>query len=104
MKRLITILTLFIALTTTAAVAKEKPAKDRSVVVLSKLRDVFYFKIDKVFLGGVVEVYNAKGVMIASNELVERKMLIDFFEVPAGQYVIKIKNDEQVKEFNYEKE
>jgi len=102
MKRIFTLLILALTLHTGVALAKEKTAKDKSIVVSAK-RNTFYFRIKGKMIGGIVEVYDANKTLLGLEELTQREMLIDFTELPTGKYTIKIKRFRSVKIFSYEK-
>ena len=103
MKKIITILAFAITLTTTNVMAKGKPTADKSVVVLLANENVFQFKVKSEIIGGVVEVYDATEKLLAMEELTEREMRIDFIDLPAGKYTIKVKKLNQVTSFSYNK-
>lgn len=77
--------------------------KDTPVTVLNTSLDVFYFKIDKMMIGGTVEVYNQAGEVVATQNLESKKLIIDFFEILPGDYKIVVKKDQIEETFNYTK-
>ena len=98
------ILALFV-LTTTLSVsyADTKPKKE-AVVVVSDSYDMFTFKADKKFLGATIEVYNSNNTLTGKEFVFHRKMVIDFYYLPADTYRIKIKKDNELLEFQFIKE
>ena len=75
----------------------------RPVKVLSKLREVVYFKVNTSLIGASMEVYDANGRMIFSNKVSSKKMLVDFFTEPSGSYTIHLKKDNVEEVIDYVK-
>lgn len=63
------------------------------VKVISKLKEVVYFKVNSTMIGASMEVYDANGHMIFSDKVSSKKMLVDFFTEPSGSYTIHVKKD-----------
>jgi len=78
--------------------------KDTPVVVLSTSHDIFYFKICKTMVGGTVEVYNPEGKMVGTQNLDNRKLIIDFFDMAPGNYTIKVKKENIEETFTYHRD
>jgi len=81
------ILVLFVA----PAFASGTPSDTNAVKVISTKRYIFYFKADKRLIGGTVEV--------GTENILQAKTIVDFFELSAGKYIIKIKKG--AEEFVY---
>lgn len=64
----------------------------RPVSVLAVRNDLFYFKVDKAFIGAVVEVYASSGELIFSDTIRHHKMLIDFYDRKEDDYTIRIRS------------
>ena len=93
-------LTSFLAATALCMVAATSFAKGhRPISVLAVRNDLFYFKVDKAFIGARVEVYASSGELIFTDTIRHHKMLIDFFDKGEDNYTIKIKS--QSTEVNY---
>lgn len=75
--------------------------KETPVIVLGRSHDIFYFKICKAMVGGVVEVYSPQGNVIETQNLDNRKLIIDFFDMAPGDYTIKVKKDGTEEVFTY---
>ncbi|HEY5823778.1 MAG TPA: hypothetical protein VIT44_05410, partial [Cyclobacteriaceae bacterium] len=89
MKKVIFALALIISFYSSfSATRKETP-----VVVLSTSHDIFYFKICKAMIGGKVEVYSPEGEVVGTQNLDNRKLIIDFFDMAPGDYTIKVKKE-----------
>src|ERR1700755_2669927 len=84
--------------------AISSPLKDSLVVVLNTSNDIFYFKIDKTMIGGIVEVFSANGELVASQNLESKKLIIDFFEMNPGDYKIVVKKENVEETFTYIRE
>jgi hypothetical protein len=78
-------------------------SKEIPVVVLNTSHDIFYFKIGKSMMGGVVEVYNPEGKIVGTQNLDNRKLIIDFFDMAPGNYIIKVKKDNVEETFSYQR-
>ena len=74
------------------------------VQMLSSRMDVFYFKIDKTFIGAQLEIYSAEGVQLYSEKITRRKVLIDFYYEDAGKYIVYFTKDGMKQEFNFIKD
>jgi|GEM_PF-2982320 len=61
------------------------------VEVLTTSHEIFYFKIDKGWIGGEVDVLDENSKPISVQKLDKKKMLIDFFDIAPGTYTIVIK-------------
>ncbi len=79
--------------------------KSKSPVhVVSSRMDVFYFKVDKIFLGAELEIYSQDGVKLLSQKVEHRKVLIDFYYENPGKYIILLKKGDVQEQFNFIKE
>jgi len=78
--------------------------KDTPVVVLKTSHDIFYFKICKTMIGGKVEVYSPEGNVVGTQNLDNRKLIIDFFDMAPGDYTIKVKKENTEETFTYHRE
>lgn len=87
-----------------AASADEIKAKSSSVHVVSSRMDVFYFKIDKEFIGAELEIYSQDGQKLMNQKLDHRKVLIDFYFENPGNYIILFKKNGTQEEFKFTKQ
>lgn len=71
------------------------------VEVLSVEREVFYFKVDKAWIGADLEVIRWDGELMGSQTLLKRRALIDFYFLDPGEYVIVLRKGDREKEFQY---
>jgi len=100
----ITLLTwlLFIALLSQAETSPTKtPAH---VHIVSKRMNVFYFKVDKEFLGADLEIYDMDGKKLFTQKVERRKILIDFYYEDAGKFIIFVKKGDTLEEFQFIKD
>ena len=102
MKTALTLLTLIFLLSSAATFASpvDHPASIKTVS--PKDQDLFSFKVDRKFKNGMIEVYYANE-LVAVTTLVKRKMVINFCDVKSGTYIIKVKKDNRIEEFQFEK-
>lgn len=98
MKKLILLFFVTLILITTSALCAHKSPP---VTVLSTKSDIFYFKVDKTFLGAVVEVYTQDGEKIFAEIVVNRTAIVDFKLGNPGTYTIRLKKDGKEENFNY---
>ena len=61
------------------------------VDVLFTSHDVFYFKVDKGWIGGEVDIVSEDAKQISAQKLDKKKIMIDFFDLAPGTYRIVIK-------------
>jgi hypothetical protein len=64
----------------------------RPVSVLAVRNDLFYFKVDKAFIGAVVEIYASSGELVMTQTVTHHKTLIDFYDRNKDDYTIRIKS------------
>ena len=73
-----------------------------AVKVLSKAKDVVYFKVSCEMVGASLVIYDEAGNVIHSDVVTGKKMIVDFYAEPSGSYKIHVvKNgSEEVIEYN----
>lgn len=102
MKKIIIVVAL--VLLAIAVFAQKKENKLQQLRVLSKAHEAFYFKASKDLIGCDVQVFASDGGVIAHEILLGRKMLVDFYEMESGSYIIRISNKSGFqREFPYDK-
>jgi hypothetical protein len=94
------IIVLFVLLAS-VSVSFAKPRPRLDFKILSTKKHILYFKVNRAFIGGVVEVYDQNKTRIESDELPHTHSMIYFDEAPAGYYTIKIKKNDRLVEFKY---
>jgi hypothetical protein len=99
MKKGIALIVLLVTLST-MSFAISKPCKE--AVILSTKNNVVYFKVDKSFVGGVVEIYDVNDNLLEGDTLPDTHTMIYFDEMPAGHYTVKVKKDDKEVEFEYD--
>jgi len=60
-------------------------------------------KMDRKNIGAFVEIAYSNGEVIVSQQLVKRKMEIDFGNVRVGEYTIRIKKGNDIQVYTYVK-
>ena len=98
----ISILLVVVFLARSTPIVANDPCK-QIVEVLSTKMDIFYFKLCKVYTGGLVQVYSQEGDLLASHQLEGNKAVVDFYFEKAGTYVIKINVEGKEEKFDYVK-
>ncbi len=96
------LIVLFVLASATAFASPVSPAPSVRAVA-TKEQNVFEFRVDRKFKRALIEVYQADGELVAVTAISRRKMIINFNDVKAGKYVIKVKKFNQVEVFNFEK-
>ena len=81
--------------------ARPKPPR-RELTVISNKKRVVYFKVDKSFIGGLVEVYDESQACLEADSLPHTHTMIHFNDMPAGHYTVKVKKGNKLTEFNYD--
>ncbi len=64
------------------------------VEVLTTSHEIFYFKIDKAWIGGEVDVLREDSTPVMSQKIDKKKVVVDFFDLAPGIYKIVIKNND----------
>jgi hypothetical protein len=98
MKKGIAIIAIMVTVMT---VSFGSPKPSSEAVILSTKNNVVYFKVDKSFVGGVVEVYDANNNLLEGDTLPNTHTMIYFDEMPAGHYTVKVKKGDEAVEFEY---
>jgi hypothetical protein len=99
MKKILFLICVLLLVLAKASYSKEKPLKE--VKVISAKKQILYFKVDKSFVGGWVEVYDETKGCIEADSLSHTHTMIYFDEMPKGVYVIRVKKGDQITEFKY---
>ena len=73
------------------------------VRVISTKSNMFYFRVDRSFVGAVIEVLDAEGKLVLADTVAHHKAIIDFYYENPGVYSIKMKKDDRVWTFTFEK-
>jgi len=73
------------------------------VKVLSTKRDIFYFKVDKEYVGALLEVFDKNGNKVIEQRIDKRKVIVDFYYDQPGRYDIRISHGSIERLYVYEK-
>ena len=103
MKSIVKLLTLIFFFSAATVIASPVAIRPTSKTISSKHPDLFVFKVDRKFKKAMIEVYSSDGDLVAITALARRKMVINFREVKSGTYIIKVKKNNHVEEFQFEK-
>jgi hypothetical protein len=101
LKMSIVALVSIVALIFFSSTAFGKTGNDDINVVKSKYKNLFVFRTEKKLAGATVEVLSENGVVVTSQVLEKRKMIIDFCDVRFGTYTIRVTKGNNVKEYHY---
>jgi hypothetical protein len=99
-KKIMFLIGVLILVLITASYGKPRPFRDFKIVSVKK--HVLYFKVDKSFVGGWVEIYDETKSCLEADSLPHTHTMIYFDEVPAGHYTVKVKKGDKSTEFNYD--
>ena len=66
--------------------------------------NVFYFKVDKEFLGAELEIFSEDSVQLIAQKISKRKVLIDFYYENPGKYTIRLKKGNELEQFSFTKD
>lgn len=99
MNKFVTILTVLI-LTAISSFAHDETAQSDIKIIAVKSHSVS-FKVNEVFVGGIIEVYDANNNLLEAEELASAHAMVRFHEKPSGRYTIKVKKENKETEFGY---
>lgn len=77
-------------------------SKNHPIAVRSISSNIFYFKVDKQYVGATIEIMDLNGNVLQSATINSRKIIIDFFYKMPGKYIIVIKKGDLSECFEYE--
>jgi len=61
----------------------------------------FMLKMNKQFVGGEVQVYSGGSALILSQKMKKRKVSIDFSQVMAGEYIVRVLKGNEQQEYHF---
>ena len=100
MKKIFIAPVLLLSIAGTAS-ARPKPQRKELTIISNKKR-VVYFKVDKSFIGGYVEIYDDSKTCLEADSLPHTHTMVHFEEMPAGHYNVIVKKGMKSTEFNYD--
>lgn len=86
-----------VMMVTMAFTKEESP----SIKILSTKRHILYFKCSRDLIGANIEVENERHQSVASERVKDAKTLVDFFFLPPGNYIVKVKKDDVEIDIDY---
>ncbi len=98
MKNLIIIAALVIVATSSAFASK--PA---TVKVVSKSHDLVYLKVSEDMIGAEIEIQDWTGKVIHTVTVTDKKVILDFYAEPSGEYTVIVKKNDVTTEIQYNK-
>ncbi len=99
MKKIIILAAL--VLTVSASAFAAKPAS--SIKVVSKQMDVVYFKVSCELIGATLEITDANGNVLHTAKVTDKKVIVDFYAEPSGEYTIHVKKNNSDEVISYSK-
>ncbi|MCI0750871.1 MAG: hypothetical protein L0Y35_03460 [Flammeovirgaceae bacterium] len=85
-----------------AAIATQaKVFEATTEVVPSKYKNLMVLKTDKKLVGAKVEVLYSNGDVVTTQRLRKRKLIIDFCDVKAGNYIVRLTKGDEKEEYLY---
>jgi hypothetical protein len=99
MKKMIVIPALILMISV-SAFAKNAPAP---VKVVSKMKDVVYFKASCEMIGASINVTDAEGNVIYTGKVTDHKVIVDFYAEPSGTYIIHVQKNDKDESITYNK-
>jgi hypothetical protein len=99
MKKLMIIAALVLSVSASAFASKPS----NGVKVLSTNMDVVYLKVSCDMIGAEIEIHDEKGNVIFTASVTEKKVLIDFYAEPSGEYTIVVKKNTKEESISYSK-
>jgi hypothetical protein len=73
------------------------------VKVVSKSKDVVYFKVTSSMVGASMVIYDETGNVIHSAVVTGKKMIVDFYAEPSGSYTIHVTMNGNDQVIDYKK-
>ena len=78
-------------------------SKPSAVKVVSKNMDVVYFKVSEDLIGAEIEIQDWTGKVIHTEQIVDKKVLVDFYAEPSGEYTIVVKKNGKSEQISFSK-
>lgn len=100
-----TLLMVVVGLLLILSSARAKSPHDEVAAGTASVRDnsIFKLKTHRKFVGATVEIYQANGTLVTSQNLERRRMAIDFRGVRYGTYTIRVTKGANTQVFEYVK-
>jgi len=98
MKKLMIIAALVLSVSTSVFAAKPSNVK-----VLSKNMDVVYLKVSSDMIGAQIDIMDSTGNVIHVANITDKKVIIDFYAEPSGEYTIVVKKNGKEETISYSK-
>jgi len=92
---------LLLAFALSAAVQADVFASDAVQGISDPGQMRFMLKMDRQFIGGEVQVFSANSELIVSQKMKKRKVSIDFSDVMAGEYIVRVLKGTLQQEYHF---
>ena len=97
-----TLLAVAVALMIVTTGKAAKPG-DAIIIGQTKNKSLFVYKTQRKFVGAMVEIYTSNGELLTAQNLLKRKLIIDFGTVLRDTYTIRVVKGNDIQEFQYVK-
>ena len=74
---------------------------DHVISNASVKHEVLSFKVNKRLIGATVEIYNYRGILVATSTVSKRKMRLSFVDFATGRYRIIVRNGDCSETLEY---
>jgi len=85
----------------TTGLALANPVEEIKGAVSVKHKNLLLVKTEKNMKGATIQIYGSNGDLVATQKLNKRKLIIDFCDVKAGTYIVRILKGDQYEELLY---
>lgn len=109
MKTFVKIFLLIVVLLVLASVVFATPAAplkndlDTVTVTSTLYKDLLIVKTNKEYIGAAIEVHDSTGAVVAASHISKKKTIVDFYDIPSGNYWICVVKSNRTFQFNYTK-
>lgn len=98
MKKIVILAALVLSMSASAFAIK--PA---TVKVVSRNCDLVYFKVSEDMIGADIAIHDSMGHVIHTTNITDKRVIVDFYAEPSGDYKIVVKKNDHIQEISYKK-
>ena len=84
--------------------ASRSPVETALLVTTTKHKNIFVFKVNKKFIGGMMEVMSVNGACVTCQKLIRRKTIINLGDAQPGTYVIRLQKGNVIEKLQVVRE
>jgi hypothetical protein len=77
-------------------------ARHTPVSILTMTSSIIYLKVHKHYLGATIEILDEQGNTLITEELQNKRVIVDFYYKKAGTYLVKIKKGHTEQQFKFD--